>query len=249
MYTHVREGQNLDQALSAGAWNQMLDFLNTNPPISTAERVHLFGGANKSYLNVKNGHSVDLPEGSVLGIGDPLIDPSTDLGQFRRRAIWTGVLPTANHYGKFVVLTQPCRVNKIVRAVVCGEAITKVDIKVAGHDTCDIEVNNASNLVSGFHGSADILWKPTGTGVKWCLIRWPSGSLRWIIGTMDADISPGESKVMTVFNPSSYIATTIKETVHLKWTTGGQPISSGKQVACLWNRAAAHWLIQWADCE
>jgi len=81
------------------------------------------------------------------------------------------VTPAAGHTGSFVVLLEPIIDGEIGRAVVSGVTPVKVDVADEAHAYADIAVGQAGYLASGESGSALILWKETGTGQKWALVK------------------------------------------------------------------------------
>jgi hypothetical protein len=58
-----------------------------------------------------------------------------------------------------------------VRAAVAGVVPVQIDISDANHGFAEVKDNAAASLKSVAIGSAQILWKQTGTGLKWALVR------------------------------------------------------------------------------
>jgi hypothetical protein len=102
-------------------------------------------------------------------------------------------------------------------------------------------------LKSGFHGTFEIFWKETGTGLKRAYARFPAANDQFIFGTMNATIQPGQTNIATVLINGQ--ATNATETVLLRYMHGNQLISSGKQIYAQWRQDMTAWVIVGAECE
>ena len=59
----------------------------------------------------------------------------------------------------------------IARAVAVGMTAVKLNIVSSTDQYADIEVGTTANLKSGSTGAAKIVWKESGTGLKWAIVR------------------------------------------------------------------------------
>lgn len=124
------------------------------------------------YVMVRNDSGSDVARNGVLGIDSPIIDPGDDVGQFRGRVLLSGVTPAAGtHEGKFVVMADAVKDGEIGRAWLDGAAMVQIDVTDANHTHAEIANGDADKLVSGSSGSAVILWKESGTGTLWAVVR------------------------------------------------------------------------------
>jgi len=113
---------------------------------------------------VRNDSGSDCDELSVLGLDVPVILPTENLASWRRRLAFSGIVPTADHAGKFCVLQEPIASGSIGRAIVSG--VFQCVLNVADEDDthADAAVGVVSSLSTGTSGSAKIVWKESGTG-------------------------------------------------------------------------------------
>ncbi|MCA9204001.1 MAG: hypothetical protein KDA59_13185, partial [Planctomycetales bacterium] len=71
----------------------------------------------------------------------------------------------------YVILLEPLQPDGIGEAVLAGVAITKVNVIRELDPFAEVVEGNTASLRSAPHGRTRILWKPPGTGVKWCVVR------------------------------------------------------------------------------
>ena len=137
---------------------------------------------------VANESGYDRERFDVLGISNVFPGPDDNLPAFENGPVLDGITPDIDdHVGKFAILQEPAVDEAIVPAVVSGVTVAKVDITDEDHGFAEIEDAEAGNLISGNSGLATILWKESGTGVKWAVIRIGGGdgvSMKW--GKLDA---------------------------------------------------------------
>jgi hypothetical protein len=120
---------------------------------------------------VRNESGYDRDRFDVLAVSGSVFTPS-DLDAFKNDVVLTGATPTAGRDdGKFVILQEPLEDGAIGRAVLSGVTPVRIDVANADHQFADVADNDATKLISADHGEAQILWKETGTGLKWALVR------------------------------------------------------------------------------
>lgn len=120
---------------------------------------------------VKNTSGADRDRFSILGLDDNVIGPGDNLEQFKNRVCFKGVVPTLAHVGAFAVLLEPLKENAIGLAFVDGVCAVKVQVTNVTHWFADVRPGYTSHLLAGPTGSAGILWKESGTGEKWAVVR------------------------------------------------------------------------------
>ena len=109
----------------------------------------------------------------VLGLTDPIILP-TDALELERVA-FTGVLPAAEHAGKFAILLETGAPGAIVRAALGGVVPVKIGVLDPAHEFADISVGMTDRLQSGESGAAQILWVETSISpVRQAFVRLPA---------------------------------------------------------------------------
>ena len=165
--------------IPAKVWNLVID----------AVRAHLsqagpsggsggFASSDSGVVMVRNDSGADRDAFNVLGIDDVEFDPATDLESFQYYPILSGITPTvADHAGRFVVLLDPVAAGEIGRAVASGVVPVQVDVVAESDTFADVKDGDVASLASGATGSATILWKPAGTGLKWCIVRLGGGAI------------------------------------------------------------------------
>jgi hypothetical protein len=130
---------------------------------------------------VKNNSGSDVARFGVLGIDGALVDPATNADEFAARVVLKGITPTdADHTGKFVVLLESVKSGDVARAYISGVCPAKVDVIDADDTHADVKNSDRASLESRAGGSARVLWKESGTGVKWAIVLLgdtPSGTI------------------------------------------------------------------------
>lgn len=123
---------------------------------------------------VRNDSGRNLDQFNVVGLGGIIIAPTDNEREFRTHVVMSGAVPdSTKHRGKFAVLAEPIAADKFGLAYV--DAICQVKLNVpAGAVECpfaEILDGETAHLAMAGHGSARILWREDGTGVKWAVVR------------------------------------------------------------------------------
>ncbi|MFM7844477.1 MAG: hypothetical protein ACKPEY_09625, partial [Planctomycetota bacterium] len=169
----VTPGQRI-RSLPAGDWNAFID----------AARAHKGAELNQAaegdlaefspvLVQVKNATGSPLARYSVVGIGSPIADPQSRSDQFRNEIAFTGVVPTTEHCGRFVILAEDIAPGFVGTAVIAGTCLVKLDVSASNAELVYASAGsgNTTSLVPQTIGSARILWRESGTGTKWALVR------------------------------------------------------------------------------
>lgn len=153
-------------------------------------------------LSVANQHSAEIERFHILGFKD-LVDPPNDAaadgGEQDAQAefLVNGELPDTSSHGTNILIAQePIGTlvdNGAGNCMIIGVSRVKVDIKNESDTTAGLITGDATKLESGKAG-ATILYKPAGTGVKWCLVLLGGGEKQYtqIGGLVDADVDVGD---------------------------------------------------------
>jgi hypothetical protein len=160
-------------SIPAAAWNACLDAAEAHRNGATPP---LAGGPMEfrqaDIVLVKNASGSNVSRFGILGISGVVITPDASLSAFQNKNAFTGVTPTtADHKGKFVICLDAIKNGQIGRAWVSGVSAVQIDITDASHEFCDVKDGDRTKLASSGSGSARILYKPSGTGAKWCGVR------------------------------------------------------------------------------
>jgi len=172
----VEPGQRIDQAFSARAWNRAQDaadvILGGHVPPGIADPV---GVRTQSFVPilVQNTLSTGVDRWGCLSIAGIAIAPSGTTGEatrsFEATPLLRGGLPTAGE--AFVVPLEPIAASGIGRAAVAGVVAVRLEVVDAGHEFAGPNNGSTTGLKSGSDGPTEILWKESGTGTKWGLVR------------------------------------------------------------------------------
>ena len=170
-YKKVQTGQPL--AIPAEAYNAFIDAASDFQSRQRSRTQDAKQGFRQTgIVRLKNESGSDRDRFAVLGVDGPIISPDDNLDSFRNEVTLVGVVPASeDHTGRYAILLEPIRTGGIGSAVVAGVAIVKVDVKEECHAFAEIAGGQTTHLQSGTKGSAVILWKETGSGVKWAVVR------------------------------------------------------------------------------
>ncbi len=143
-------------------------------PVRTDARGGGGGGGDRSTIRVRNDSAVDLPQYSIVGLDVATPLPSADEAAFLSGWTMSGVFPLVpNHTGKFAILAGDIKAGEVGRARVTGIALCKVQVTGTNQVNlryADVMLSSAA-LQCQVRGAAEILWKESGTGIKWAIVR------------------------------------------------------------------------------
>lgn len=250
-YRRLQSGDS-PSLISASAYNLMLGLVENRKggtPEATAAIAANSLGAH-SVVTLRNNTGGTLPAFGVARLGGPKFDPADRLETFRRSYTFLGLPPLANE--NFAITLGPSRADELQTAVVSGVVPCVIDVVDADHDRAGPITGDTAKLRSGFAGLAEILWKEGGTGEKHAMIRFPVSASRRLMGRTQETISPAASGTVGIIRygdlsaPSGVDGTV---TAHLLWMSGGEAISSNKQVLVEYFPHHGRWIIVGAECE
>jgi len=161
--------------------------------------------------------------------------PSFDLGRFQTGPVFVCDLPVQSQYNQIVILLEPIKSTKIGAAMIGGICPVQVSFDYATQPYADAKLGDASALQGGEGGSAQILWKESGTGVLWAIVRIGRSCYPTLFGTLDGALSAGGSAIMT--EP----AYGRKITVYDHLLKAGQSLPTGSTVIAQWSTWYLHW--------
>jgi len=122
-------------------------------------------------VRVRNDSGSAVGRFGVLGVDAPAITPTSSLSGFQNHLVLSCSTPASAHAGRFVVLLEPIPAGRIGRAMAGGVVQVQIDVTDSGHGFAEVKNSDPAKLASGATGSAVILWKESGTGTKWAIIR------------------------------------------------------------------------------
>lgn len=120
---------------------------------------------------VQNTTGAGLDAFSVLAINSVLFAYADNNDEFKSSPCLVGTTPSYSPTrGKFAILLEPLPNNEVGWACTQGVVVAQVNVTSADHEYADVKASDATQLQSGFIGSARILYKPSGTGSLWCIV-------------------------------------------------------------------------------
>jgi hypothetical protein len=122
---------------------------------------------------VKNATGGHLPRYSVLGIDGPVADPQSQPDQFKNQITLVGVAPTDSHCGRFVILKDDLAAGFVGEAVIAGACLVRVSVPSGAEEFqfANVAPGDTAALAARVIGGARILWRESGVGTKWAVVR------------------------------------------------------------------------------
>lgn len=180
----VKPGERL--RIPAETWNTFIDVADAwRRQRHAVHRKPQHDGPQTGIVLVRNESGAARPRFGVLGIDGPILDPEDSLAGFQERPTVRGVVPTAEHVGRFVVLLEPLADGAIGRASVDGICIARVEMSSAGDRLADCAAGQTEKLVANPAGTARLLWvaeAATYPSTGWAIVQLGcggSGSVLW----------------------------------------------------------------------
>lgn len=225
----VRAGEPLKP--SARVWNDMVD-------VTQAYRLGVANGVpgprgwtNPELIQIRNDSLTDRSQYEILNIGEPLITPTQNLASFKYQPVFKGTEPSATDAGKFAVLLEPIRRNKIGWARTTGMLRCQLQVYHPQHPYADIDSSaGIFTLSSNWYGGAEILWKESGTGLKWASVRLGHFFAGPILGKTKALIGPLQSGQVDVWYADAITSPVSVVTCYLRWAHGGFSLPAGSEI-------------------
>jgi hypothetical protein len=196
---HVRPGDKLRIAA------EQINWINRQMAADTS-----FGGGplagiepGKNVIMARNTTGGDVPRWGVMAIGGVEINPAsgdTQRRSFEEQPCITGTMPTATTGAAFCIAVEPIKSSKIGRVAVAG--VVQAKITVGSGVTGDRARPHASSetLELADDGPARVLWRPSGSGTVWGLVRiGEGGGAPILIGKTPCDWAVGQCVTITLW--------------------------------------------------
>jgi len=201
---------------------------------------------------IRNDSQSDRQRFDVLGIDEVIFTPTDNPSEFQNRPALVGGVPNKDyHIGKFAVLLEPAASGKIVRAAIGGLCVARlyVDSGETWYGYADIKDADAEKLKVTPHGAAQILWRESGTGTKWAVVRLgtPQGETSFW-GKLDGTLSAGSSATVSIYWKYPLVDSGNDVTAYAPPLLASGSISSGKWVEVTYRPDAQRWYVTGAQC-
>jgi len=184
---------------------------------------------------IKNASGADRDRFNILGIDGIVISPTDNLSEFQNRPALSCVAPTEDHADKFVILAEPVKDGCIGRAWATGTCVCRVYVHKEEHTCAYANVGIIGRLKSSSTGSARILWKESGTGLKWAVVR--LGNYSQSIFPVNLTQTGGSQGTNTA--PASWTYDVIDPITEETLESAVDPTASPHK----WQRPSAGWMI------
>lgn len=161
-------------------------------------------------VKVRNDSGDDAEQYGVLGLDSPLLGPADNIGEFKKRISFRGVLPVVSdpaeltdHTGRFAILKEPIAKGTIGRAVVAGLAICRLKVNDPNDRQRFADVADGETfLQDAASGAAQILWaEDNGQEEQWAVVRIGAGP------AADEDDGGGSTFELTTRHVEGYVGT------------------------------------------
>lgn len=142
-----------------------------------SKRYLFYKPSPKRGIIVQNDTGNDRSRYEVCGVGDPLVDgwDDKDKPEFPQPCSFKVVVPhTPTHVGKFVVLLEDIKSGERGRAAILDVVKVKTYAASSADESlkfADIDDGTMSHLKLAPSGSAQVLYRESGTGEKWAIVR------------------------------------------------------------------------------
>jgi len=160
-------------SIDADDWNTLLDIIaafrsNTLSRRHQPQKRIVRPGV---VVTFKNNTGSDLARFHAVGIGAPLFTHSDNAATFLNQLAFNGESQSNVYLGQFAVAQEAIPDGDTGGAMLQGITPAEITVGDADHTHVDVDGAGGSKLVSAFSGAGEILWKESGTGTKWALLR------------------------------------------------------------------------------
>ena len=189
-------------------------------------------------VKVRNSTSGSLGAGAVVELsGTPMSELS------RRNLVFDGVARTG--VDPFcAVLINPLDQLEIGPAVIAGAVMAPVNIIDADNTHARVEVGSTV-LKGDFGGWCRILYKPSGTGVKTCVVAVGMATQQRRKARATTTITDGGTGSADVYIDESARGSV---TVHYNWMAGAGDIANGSEIVIEYYHDEDKWVVMQAEC-
>lgn len=238
----VKRGDPL--VIKASDWNAMLGLAGS---AKLRQSVQLqsrstFSGASGVVVPVKNATGSTVSRYHAIGIGSPLFEHSDNAQTFLNQLSFSGAATSSSYLGRFAVAQETIPDGKIGACLIDGITAAEITVGHATHDRVDVDTEGGSKLVSGYYGAGEILYKESGTGTKWALIRVGSFVAPQRRAVAAANITAGSYGNVTIQQAGATVS------AYLDWMEGSQNVTIGQELLVVFMRDDNKWIIIGAEC-
>lgn len=196
------------------------------------------GAVNPCLVKVRNDVGSDLSTGDVVELGSSVLTAPD------RQHLWLAATQRTAPDPSCAILVEPIPDEAIGWAQVAGVCIASVDV-VDADNTHARFIASSNTLKGDFGGWARILWKPSGTGVKTCVILAASGEQTVRQATASGTITSGSSGTAEIYVNGASRGTV---TAWNDWIATPANIPNGTELYVQYFHDLDKWRIVGAEC-
>lgn len=241
--------------ISRSAYNDMLRMLRWwQTSSTTGQRPRTQHDGTKIF--VKNGTASTVPAFGILGLGAPLVLPTTNAFAAHQQPAFAGETPDpADHANKWAALTEPAAAGSLARAILVGHAVVRVYVTATTDEFCAV---SAAKTVSGETvylatgpAGTPILWLDSGTSaaaIGYAIVSMGAGGVGYgLYGKMDESLTGTGTATMSIWDEDWTHDTGDNTEVYLPpWATAGT-VASTSWVHAI-QRGDGGWVLDGAPC-
>ena len=234
-------------SVRASTWNAFIDAAKAEKVRShqPVRNIIPSPAASNLCVLVKNQTGTDLEAGNAVKLGDPVVFPTGNVNTWRDKINFECEEPDSDTSGG-AVLAEPLEDGKIGKAFIAGVVACQISVTNEFLKWCDLD-DGSYRLHTKPEGSHEILYKQSGTGLKYAYVRLGIPRDVEVAGKADSDITTGSTGTVSMWENGS--DTLYNITAHLDWMHGSEQVSSGKEVIVKWFAHERRWRIVGAECE
>jgi hypothetical protein len=193
---------------------------------------------SRGEVTVHNTSGGDLDSGEGLQITDSSFATLDPLNLWVEGDLRNGPGPCG-------ILLAPIQDDDYGPMLLAGVCIARVDIINANHTHAWFKTGQAE-LRSGFAGPAEILYKPSGTGIKECLVLLGVNPQVTRKAKLDADLTAGSSAAASFYVNGLDRGS---ETVYFNWMEAGSTsIPLETEILAQWYDDEEKWVFVQQEC-
>lgn len=235
--------------IAARDWNTLVDVAEV---ARTQGVQHTLPGSFKAsstgvIVPCRNNTGASVPRFHAVGLGAPLFTYADNAQTFLNQLGFIGEDLGSSYLGRWAVVQETLPDGKIGSAMLSGITAAQITVAHADHPRVDIDTAGTpgTQLVSSFYGAGEILYKESGTGSKWAVIRIGSFVTSELLATADEDIAVGDAGDVVV-KWASADSETVQAT--LDWMAGTQAVSEGDELLIRFMADTLKYQIIGAGC-
>jgi hypothetical protein len=120
---------------------------------------------------VKNSTGSDVPRFGVMALTNIEILPADNPSGFEAQPVFTGTAPAAAYATRYAVARKPIASGAVGECYISGVFAAAINVVDAAHTCAAPVAGDALKLSTSGDGLAQIVWKESGTGTKWAVLR------------------------------------------------------------------------------